>query len=597
MKTPIRFLVLLLALAFLPGFARVSPAAYAVTDKAMVQQAISDTKKELALWKARKTNLYMAEGGSSTASGLLRYGKPGEDPTRAILNADEPPKHFWTDKEGGTQSGNLSLSTFTSDIEECDWHIARLEADLETQERELAKIEEEERKEIEEAWKRQWEIEKRLDREEEWAWNWNRDLDLASKGKPGYTVEAVDRHYTTGAGSRINYINGTQQPFSPKSTLHTEPTAAPPPENGGGSAPSGGGSLDKFLDQQTQASNNRGNDSQTLNQYTTQEKEQESKNTIARQDAENTVNQGGQNSQTIGERSASTTATSQDQNSWKTTLSGALEESLTGGLVSMGTTFAENTADNIVNKLFPPEPEPDAGPGGGGGGGGGGQNGGQPGGKKGGGKKGGGGGKKGGGGGGGGGSGHGEGDPHGGEGEGEGGGGGEGGGSRGGGSDAHHCARCGVSFDKIPQAPLYFKEGLVCEACAWESAGEGEEIEDEELRQSAAELGYFCERCGKVCWRTTAEDGRQVCDTCRGAILREQAGMTPKTAPGASSSGGGDDPGPINGTYSSSGGPAKTSEQGAYTCSRCGKKTDHVISGSGSGVYCSNECYQHRNDP
>lgn len=397
MKTPIRFLVLLLALAFLPGFARVSPAAYAVTDKAMVQQAIRDTEKELQGWRDRLDDLRAASEGDSFAKRKLSYGKPGEDPTISVIFnsggnlriGDESAEHAM----GQGYSGDAEA--------ECRRNIARLEADLETQRKELAKIEEEERKEIEEAWKRQWEIEKRKDREQQWGWDWMRDRELAAKGKPGYTMEAVDRHYRTGAGSRENYINGTQQPFSPKTTLHTEPTAATPSENGGGSAPSGGGSLDKFLDQQTQASENRGNDSKILNQYTTQEKEQESKNTIARQDAENTVNQGGQNSQTINQQSASTTAESQDQNSWQNTIVGAFEESITGGLVSMGTTFAENAAQNFVNKLFPPEKQPDD-PSAGGGGGGGGQNGGQPGGKKSGGKKGGGGGKKGGGGGGGG---------------------------------------------------------------------------------------------------------------------------------------------------------------------------------------------------
>lgn len=397
MKNPIRFLVLLLALAFLPGLARVSAAAKLT--RAEVEQAISDTEKELQGWRDRIDDLKAAAEGDAFAKRKLSYGKPGEEPTIAVLFnsggnlriGDESAEHAM----GQGYSGDA--------VAQCEMNIARLEADLETQRKALAKIEEEERKELEEAWKKQREIEQRLDREEEWAWDWNRDRDLASKGKPGYTMEAVDRHYRTGAGSRDHYINGTQQPFSPKTTLHTEPTAATPPENGGGSAPSGGGALDKFLDQQTQASNNRGNDSQTLNQYTTQEKEQESKNTIARQDAENTVNQGGQNSQTIGEQSASSTAASQSLNSWDNTLSGALQQSITEGLTSMGTAFAENTAENLVNKLFPPEKQPEAAPGGGAPGvggapGGGGQPGGQPGAQKGGG--GGGGGKTGGGGGG-----------------------------------------------------------------------------------------------------------------------------------------------------------------------------------------------------
>ena len=62
------------------------------------------------------------------------------------------------------------------------------------------------------------------------------------------------------------------------------------------------------------------------------------------------------------------------------------------------------------------------------------------------------------------------------------------------------------------------------------------------------------------------------------------------TSSSSSSDSGGD--GQINGTYSSSSGPANKSDTGAYTCDWCGKKTNSIVSGVGSGVYCSNACYQ-----
>ena len=57
-------------------------------------------------------------------------------------------------------------------------------------------------------------------------------------------------------------------------------------------------------------------------------------------------------------------------------------------------------------------------------------------------------------------------------------------------------------------------------------------------------------------------------------------------------SGSSSDSGKVNGTYSSSNGDGKKTEYGAYTCSMCGKKTNSIVSGVGSGVYCSNACYQ-----
>ena len=66
---------------------------------------------------------------------------------------------------------------------------------------------------------------------------------------------------------------------------------------------------------------------------------------------------------------------------------------------------------------------------------------------------------------------------------------------------------------------------------------------------------------------------------------RENAGMS--SSPSSTSAG----DGKINGTYSSSGGPLKTSEYGAWTCAWCGKKTNSSVSGVGGKDYCSNACY------
>ena len=151
-----------------------------------------------------------------------------------------------------------------------------------------------------------------------------------------------------------------------------------------------------------------------------------------------------------------------------------------------------------------------------------------------------------------------------------------------------------MSFDKIPAAAskegLTYVDGkLMCMACAAEIW-----YVPMDDKQKAEELGLYCETCGQP-----TMSGDQ-CLACQAAALRVEAGVAAHPnglGSSSSSSGGNDDPGPINGTYSSSGGPPKTSEQGAWTCSRCGKKTDHVVSGAGSGVYCSSECYFHRNDP
>ena len=116
-----------------------------------------------------------------------------------------------------------------------------------------------------------------------------------------------------------------------------------------------------------------------------------------------------------------------------------------------------------------------------------------------------------------------------------------------------------------------------------------------------------CKRCGiemvpdggnggmrEECFLTTyADDGKTkitISGYCARCVMDHHSEISKGYA--SNSSGTDNDSGKINGTYSSSGGPPKTSEYGAWTCAWCGKKTNSSVSGVGSGVYCSNACYQ-----
>ena len=132
------------------------------------------------------------------------------------------------------------------------------------------------------------------------------------------------------------------------------------------------------------------------------------------------------------------------------------------------------------------------------------------------------------------------------------------------------CTRCQVSFSKIGQSP---RSKGICEAC---------ELEDL-AKWKGGKGDLTCDKCGAKVSMTTHDKfgyGR-ICNNCYSGLLRTQAGQDKSTGDGK-----------VNGTASSSKGTGKKTETGAYTCSWCGKKTNSIVSGVGSGVYCSNACYQ-----
>ena len=194
-----------------------------------------------------------------------------------------------------------------------------------------------------------------------------------------------------------------------------------------------------------------------------------------------------------------------------------------------------------------------------------------------------------------------------------------------------NCEKCGVSFDKIPWSPSS-EHPYWCSACQNENPAN--------VKYYESGNHQVCDRCTRMCNILIPDSGHKYCPSCESAILREKAGMTSKSGnktgngssdgtvhfcgkcrkactdghkdymgyaflcsscsatvtqvnPNASSSStGSSGSGKVNGTYSSSGGPANRSDTGAFTCNWCGKKSKSVVSGVGSGVYCSNACYQ-----
>ena len=143
------------------------------------------------------------------------------------------------------------------------------------------------------------------------------------------------------------------------------------------------------------------------------------------------------------------------------------------------------------------------------------------------------------------------------------------------GSGGATCIKCGVSLSKIPQA--LFEKQKICEAC------HAEEVAEYQKQSKGGNI--TCDKCkAKVSIAVNDSFGYHIlCHACEAKMLREKAGMSSPSSSGN---------GKMNGTYSSSSGPANKSDPNAFTCSWCGKKSTTVVSGVGSGVYCSNACYQ-----
>ena len=158
--------------------------------------------------------------------------------------------------------------------------------------------------------------------------------------------------------------------YEPPSSLRDEPKLDPDNENYEPCEPNS--AFKSWLDWNNQVSINKGNESQILNQYITQEREQESKNTIAQQNADDTRNQGGEAAQTTSSQSASEAANAQSENSWTTHLSDAIQESIEAGLTEAGGTFGRSAGEQLASNLFDKDKNKGGGGGGSGEGGGGG---------------------------------------------------------------------------------------------------------------------------------------------------------------------------------------------------------------------------------
>ena len=164
-----------------------------------------------------------------------------------------------------------------------------------------------------------------------------------------------------------------------------------------------------------------------------------------------------------------------------------------------------------------------------------------------------------------------------------------------------NCQKCGVPFDKIPMTPSIKHPDLWCWACENENPSDLEYYDDDES-------GHFkCAKCGRACSRTVTDyhvnlsamllSGGKVkrpagnhdndshyCPPCMVARLREKANASASSKSSSS--------GKVNGTYSSSGGPANKSNTCVYTCDYCGQGMNSFVCGKGTGRYCSNACYQ-----
>lgn len=352
--------------------------------------------------------------------------------------------------------------------------------------------------------------------------------------------------------------------------------------------------VQKDRDEATIAANNLGT-------IITGEREQESKNEIAQQTADQTLNAGGENANQTLNETAANIANEQDKNSWTTAISDGLQQSLNTGLSSLGTSFGNELGKHVANEIFDDPDKPKGGAQGGAKGGtvakGGGKGKGKGKGK-------------------GEGEGKGEGDPEvagdPGHGKGKDPGKSGDGGKQPNADTAGNCKRCGVSFSKVPEASdaddkfTTSTVGISCKGycviCLNDEIGSSKWTKvysEEELK--GREDPMQCTRCKRyISLSTTADErsddpvhgagtqwsGKMLCHSCVADLWREKTGVAKTTAGDSSSDG------KINGTYSSSSGPANKTDMGAYTCAWCGKKTNSIVSGVGSGVYCSNACYQ-----
>ena len=450
------------------------------------------------------------------------------------------------------------------------------------------------------------------------------DADWKGDGPVGGVVTYLDRddwgeahkmttvinHITQGIGDRLKDERNAKKEAEPEggdspsggggggySLRDGEDAADPAGETGNGFPQKDEGNnfftdVQKDRDDATTAAN-------SLNTIVTGEREQEAKNEIAQQSADQTLSAGGDSANQTRNETAADIANEQDKNSWNTAISDGLQQGLNAGLTSLGTSFGNEVGRHIANEIFDDPDKPKGGAKGVASGGGAAKTGGK-GKNKGKGK----------------GDGKGEGDPEvaGDPGHGE----GKGAGKSGGGGDQAkagtfgNCKRCGVSFSKVPEASdaddkfTTSTVGISCKGycviCLNDEIGSSKWTKvysNEELKDRKDPMQ--CTRCKRYISLTTTADenspdpvhgagtqwsGKMLCHSCVADLWREKTGVTKTTASDTSSDG------KVNGTYSSSGGPAKKSDMGAYTCGWCGKKTNSVVSGVGSSVFCSNACYQ-----
>ena len=95
------------------------------TPKETLQRAKQSAENELYQWKNRLTQVNLAQCGNAQARRYLTYGKPGEDPTSAMMFASAP-------------------SDYEADVLECQQHIKMLKKYIAYYDKELAKAEKEE---------------------------------------------------------------------------------------------------------------------------------------------------------------------------------------------------------------------------------------------------------------------------------------------------------------------------------------------------------------------------------------------------------------------------------------------------------------------
>ena len=412
-----------------------------------------------------------------------------------------------------------------------------------------------------------------------------------------------------------------------------EPALTDPTNGEGSQIPNGpeGPSFKNWMQKNEQKNEEKTKASSGLNKFVNQERDQETKNEISNQTSKDITNQGGDAAQAIGGQSASETANAQQQNSWTKHMSDAIQQSVTAGLSGIGAGFGDVAAGAIANEITKgwnnhgghggghgggePSSEPGGGAPSGGGGHGGGEPGGAPSGEPDGGH---------------------DGDPSAGTGHDSGAPGhssGEPGATQGDTSksgdstksdekksdgkkpsnsqDGQKCNQCGTigvcykyyghwfcadcSNKYYGGKPLTGDTGKTCNDSGKDSGKKtsnatnssngrckccGVAFDKSNTRTSP----YGVSRCCHQCWY----DGKVKYDDNGNLVINGKIDAGSSSSSSSSGSGAGK----VNGTASSSKGTGKKTETGAYTCSWCGKKTNSIVSGVGSGVYCSNACYQ-----